>query len=434
MKVVFLTAGAAGMFCGSCMHDNATARTLRELGVDCILQPVYTPIRTDELSVAQDRVFFGGIHIYLLQRMPWIRFVPKLLRRFLDHPGLIRLVSSRAMSTDAAELGALAISMLQGADGRLAEEVERLTDWLASEMNPDVIVLSNLLIGGSIPIIRERLPNTKILVILQGDDIFLDHLPEAERARAIALCSGLVEHVDRFIVHSRFYGDKMSALLGISGNKISHLPLSIDTTAYLRQENKVTRNGTFRLGYLARIAPEKGLHRLVDAFLDLSKRSGNESITLHIAGWLGEMNRPYLDTLRERIDDANLSHRVEYHISPTIEAKAEFLRTLDLLCVPTEYEDPKGLFALEAMASGVAVLLPNHGAFGELISSTGGGVVVPPGNHQELVEAIEKLKLDLELRESLANAGYQSVHSKHSIESATRELMLLFSRSMEGNA
>ena len=58
MKAVFLTAGAAGMYCGSCMHDNSLAKAMRAQGVDCVLQPVYTPIRTDEESIASEHVFF----------------------------------------------------------------------------------------------------------------------------------------------------------------------------------------------------------------------------------------------------------------------------------------------------------------------------------------------------------------------------------------
>ncbi len=114
MKTVFLTAGAAGMYCGSCMHDNALARAMREADVDCVLQPVYTPIRTDEVSIASDKVFFGGIHVYLLQQFPWLRLIPAPLRRTLDWAPLIRMATSRTHSTDAAKLGALAVSMLKG--------------------------------------------------------------------------------------------------------------------------------------------------------------------------------------------------------------------------------------------------------------------------------------------------------------------------------
>ncbi len=117
MKMVYLTAGAAGMFCGSCMHDNALARSLSAQGVDCVLQPVYTPIRTDEESVADSHVFLGGIHVYLLQQMPWLRWLPRRLRSSLDYPPLIRWATKRASGTDPATLGDLAVSMLRGGCG-----------------------------------------------------------------------------------------------------------------------------------------------------------------------------------------------------------------------------------------------------------------------------------------------------------------------------
>ncbi|MCG8650351.1 MAG: glycosyltransferase family 4 protein, partial [Pirellulales bacterium] len=375
MKAVFLTAGAAGMYCGSCMHDNAMARALTGQGVDCLLQPVYTPIRVDGPSVATDRVFFGGIHIYLLQQMPWLKWIPAPLRRPLDWPPLIRLATRRARATDAAMLGELAVSMLQGAQGRQAEEVRRLVDWLASDVKPDALVLSNLLIGGALPAIQQRLPGTRLIVILQGDDIFLDHLPEDSRQQCISLCRELVHSIDRIVVNSRFYADKMGALLEVPPDKLVITPLSIDTQPFQQPVQGPANRDDFRLGYLARIAPEKGFHRVVDTFLELASRSDHGDLSLHAAGWLGESNQSYFDTQLEKIAAAKLSDRFTYHGSPDLSQKVQFLRNLDLLSVPTDYHDPKGLFVLEALAAGVPVVQPNHGAFGELVEATGGGVV-----------------------------------------------------------
>ena len=66
MKAVFLTAGAAGMYCGSCMHDNSLARAMRDQGVDCVLQPIYTPIRTDRRKHGRASSFssVGSMSIY----------------------------------------------------------------------------------------------------------------------------------------------------------------------------------------------------------------------------------------------------------------------------------------------------------------------------------------------------------------------------------
>ena len=78
-RVAYLTAGAAGMYCGSCMHDNTLARALVRRGVDIQLIPTYTPIRTDEENVAVDRVFLGGVSVYLEQIVPGYRFLAPVL-------------------------------------------------------------------------------------------------------------------------------------------------------------------------------------------------------------------------------------------------------------------------------------------------------------------------------------------------------------------
>ena len=38
-RIAYITAGAAGMFCGSCMHDNTLARALMALGVGRAADP-----------------------------------------------------------------------------------------------------------------------------------------------------------------------------------------------------------------------------------------------------------------------------------------------------------------------------------------------------------------------------------------------------------
>lgn len=424
MKAVFLTAGAAGMYCGSCMHDNALAKAMRDHGVDCVLQPLYTPIRTDAKSMAGEQIFFGGIHVYLLQQMPWLRFLPRALRGLLDWPPLIRLATRRAHATDASKLGELTISMLSGKDGNQAAEVHRLTDWLANEMQPEVVLFSNLLIGGALPSIRNRLPNAKMFVLLQGDDIFFDHLSERHREEVIQLCRELVNEVDFFLVHTQFYGDKMSELLQIPSEKLIITPLSIDLDPFRvppasSSENE-NREDSFRLGYLARIAPEKGFHQLVDAFIQLAPQA--PEMTLHAAGWLGEANRTYFEEQQQKLVVAGLEDRFQYHGSPDLAGKTQYLRSLDLLCVPTEYEEPKGLFVLEAMAAGVPVVQPGHGSFPELIQRTQGGVVVPPNQVEELVKAIHDLRSDLAKRQRLAAQGHANVHANHSIEQAAKQM------------
>ena len=57
MKVAYIAAGAAGMYCGSCLHDNTLAAGLMERGHDVALIPTYTPLRTDERDVTNEPIF-----------------------------------------------------------------------------------------------------------------------------------------------------------------------------------------------------------------------------------------------------------------------------------------------------------------------------------------------------------------------------------------
>ena len=189
------------MYCGSCMHDNALARALIRRGVDCMLVPTYTPIRTDEKDVSGDKVFFGGINIFLEQSIPGWGRLPRWLIGWLDSPSLLNLATRKAGHTSPKLLGALTISMLQGVRGRQRAEVVRLCEWLKEHAQPDAIVLSNFLIGGCVEELRKRL-GVPILVTLQGDDIFLDYLNERDQGRCIQLMKELASHVDQFVVNS----------------------------------------------------------------------------------------------------------------------------------------------------------------------------------------------------------------------------------------
>src|SRR5262245_34001667 len=109
MKVAYITAGAAGMFCGSCMRDNTLVAALTKLGRDVLLVPTYTPIRTDEEDVSQQRVLFGGINVYLQQKLGLFRHTPWFLDRLLNFPRLLHWVSRFAVSTRAEVLGDLTL-------------------------------------------------------------------------------------------------------------------------------------------------------------------------------------------------------------------------------------------------------------------------------------------------------------------------------------
>ena len=99
MKIIYIASGAANMFCGSCMHDNALAAAMKAAGEDVSLFPLYTPMRLDEASVGEQQIFYGGIKAYLMQKYPRQFFGRDLLFRLAGAQALLRLMPT---STSAA--------------------------------------------------------------------------------------------------------------------------------------------------------------------------------------------------------------------------------------------------------------------------------------------------------------------------------------------
>ncbi len=284
MKVVYLTAGAAGMYCGSCMHDNSVAKEAIRQGVECLLTPVYTPITTDEADQSIDRVFFGGINVFLQQKMPWLTYLPRWLDSALNRPSLIRWLTRGAMKTDARFLGALTVSMLRGMEGNQRKEVLRLCDWLTRDIQPTHLLLTNMLIAGCLPEFKQR-TQARTFVTIQGDDIFLESLPEPYQQQSLTAIRSLIPWVDGFLFHSRDYADRMSRWMAIPEEKITIIPLGIELQDF-RQRPSSRIEGPYRIGYLARMAPEKGLDLVVDAFIGLRKRNPECTATLKwLDGW-----------------------------------------------------------------------------------------------------------------------------------------------------
>lgn len=425
-KIAYITAGAAGMFCGSCMHDNTLAAALMKLGCDVTLIPTYTPIRTDEENVSIDRVFYGGINVYLQEKSALFRRLPSFLDRWLDQPWLINWLASRGMETDAKELGALTLSMLQGELGHQKKEVHRLVDWLKRDLKPDLVNLSNVLIAGSVPVMKREL-DVPVIVTLQGDDLFLADLPSPYKEKAFAEIKRIGSHVDAFVTFSQYYADFMSSYLGLPREKFHIVPLGLDLVDYVDHTPNRPNNGAASIGYLARICPAKGLHVLVDAFLELRRRPGGERVNFRAAGWLGNGDKEYLEGQLDRLRSHGLSVGPggDFHYEGVLDRqqKLDFLKRIHVLSVPTTYHDPKGIFILEALASGVPVVQPEHGAFPELIAATGGGCLVRPNDPLHLADHLHAILTDDEHRLALAHAGHATVHRTFSAQDMAKKTL-----------
>ncbi len=413
MRIAYITAGAAGMYCGSCLHDNTLAAALMAKGHEVALIPTYTPVRTDEEDVSVDRVFYGALNVFLEQKSAVFRHIPEPFHWLLDRPKLLEWISGRGVSIDASKLGDMTLSVAKGEAGNQRREVEELVGWLRDDFKPDIVHITNsMFLGLAEPLKREV--GVPVLCSLQGEDIFLDQLPEPFKSQVHEQLQAHARAVDGLVATCDYYAGFMADYLDVDVGRIHVVPLGIKLEGHRGAPPTPSDGAPFTVGYLARICPEKGLHELVEAFAVLAGRAGKENLRLRVAGYLGKHDEDYFQGIEKRVTGLDLTEVFDYVGEVSRAEKIDFLQAIDVLSVPTTYRDPKGLFVLEALANGIPVVQPAHGSFPEMIAATGGGLLFEPGSIESLTDKLERLMREPHTRHELGSRGADAVHAHFS--------------------
>lgn len=432
MKIVYLSAGAAGMYCGTCLHDNTLAAALLELGEDVLLVPTYTPLRTDEEDISLPRVFYGGINVFLQQKSALFRHTPWWLDGLWDRPSLLKRASRSAGIINPAGLGELTVSMLQGEAGRQKKELDKLVHWLAHDVRPDIVHLSNAMLLGMTRELRRRL-DVPVVCALSGEDIFLERIPQPYYQQARALLRQRARDVAAFTALNRYYADAMVEYLSIDRERIEVIPHGLKLAGHGERSPRAA-DQAFTIGYLARICHDKGLHLLAEAFGLLAKEAGLPTLRLKVAGYLAPGDRPYLAEIERRLAAEGIREKYQYVGELDRSEKIAFLQSLDVMALPTVYRESKGLSVLEAWANGVPTVLPDHGTFPELVADTGGGLLCEAGNARSLAERLAELARAPELAARLGQQGQQAVRDRYHAERMARRTRDFYARVLDQRA
>jgi len=275
-----------------------------------------------------------------------------------------------------------------------------------------VVVLPMSLLIGLAPPLRRDL-GRPIVCTLQGEDLFLEGLGEPFRSQSKDLIRRHAPAVDGFVATSDYYSDFMAGYLGLPREKIHTVPLGVNLAGL--EASPRERSGPFTIGYLARVAPEKGLHLLVEAYRILRRERGLPASRLEAAGYLAPEHQAYLAGIEAQVRAWGLDGEFRYRGEVDRAQKIAFLRSIDVLSVPSPYAEPKGLYVLEAMGSGVPVVQPRHGAFPEVLARTGGGLLFEPKDPSHLAEQILTLAHDPARAAELGRRGAEGVRRHYTV-------------------
>ncbi|WP_028311764.1 glycosyltransferase [Derxia gummosa] len=137
------------------------------------------------------------------------------------------------------------------------------------------------------------------------------------------------------------------------------------------------RHGTpVRFGYLGRIAPDKGIDRLLNEFRRLPDC---QTWTLKVAG---NGSAPYTETLRAR------SAGLPVEFVGVVEAR-RFFQSIDVLVVPSLWNEPAARVVYEAGLAGVAPIVSRRGGLPELVAQGSRGWVYEPDEAGALAALLE---------------------------------------------
>ncbi|HVY08731.1 MAG TPA: glycosyltransferase family 4 protein [Mycobacteriales bacterium] len=170
---------------------------------------------------------------------------------------------------------------------------------------------------------------------------------------------------------------------------------------------------SWRLLYVGRVDPTKGLETLVTAFAQMPATA-----TLLI---LGGGNIPYQSTLVDLASQLGVADRIRFDTVQR-DQLAEIYRSADVVVFPSEWDEPFGLVPLEAMACGTAVVASLRGGTAEFLSDGHDCVGFPSGDAPALAAAVTRLAGDPELRDRLRRHALHAAQ-KYTIDHYTARLL-----------
>lgn len=232
---------------------------------------------------------------------------------------------------------------------------------LLCQIKPDIVHTGNLC--GLSTIVWSIAKSLKIPIVHTLRDYYL-MCPQQTMMKGTSSCEkqciicksysvikkNLSQNVDAVIGISKFILDKHLISGYFKESKIREvIPNSVDLKIDTNRRNK-----NHSIGYIGRLSPEKGLEFMIDAF----NASNHYNYKLIIAG---DGNKNYANGLKEKY----ASEDVHFIGKQSI---ADFLLNIDLLIVPSLWNEPFGRVVIEAYAAHCPVLIAENGGLKELVN------------------------------------------------------------------
>jgi glycosyltransferase involved in cell wall biosynthesis len=193
-------------------------------------------------------------------------------------------------------------------------------------------------------------------------------------------------------------------------NRMLVIPNAIRLEDYSDFEPREFRNNNLVLGYIGRLADDKGIAEAIEA-LDILQQHSSNHLTLKIAG-----SGPYEPALRAISDRPSTKARVEFMGALFGADKLRFWKEIDIFVFPTFHREGLPYTILEAMASGTPIITTRVGGIPDVIQNGVQGVLLDSHTPQAVAEAINRLASDRKALREMSKAAVQRARDAYSVE------------------
>lgn len=239
---------------------------------------------------------------------------------------------------------------------------------------------SHSFVGIALPLLFRRLP---LVAHVHGGDIFPDTNSSVRRKILRGLSAACLSRADLVIAPSERFANSVRSEFPRVSNIVVSPSGGVDTEKFLFASQPPMDK--LRILFLGRLIRGKGAHILIEAIARLSDRAVTQPVELTVAG-----SGPELERLRSQAQqlacDVNFAGRIDpEHVSGVIASN-------HLMVFPSSRPgESLGLVALEAMAVGRPVVVPEESAIGDVIKQYGGGFVFRAGDPSDLAKVLSQV-------------------------------------------
>lgn len=247
---------------------------------------------------------------------------------------------------------------------------------------------------------------------------------------ALSIRNRILNMADCFVAISSDIRDEYLSNGVWPESKINFIPNSVDVNTFhpVTEDEKLrirdslsVPNLDLLVTYTGRLVSYKGLPQLLRVWEDLVKKHSQIGLLLVGSGSLDIYNCE--DELKEYVREKGLEKSVFF--TGEVQNVQNYLQSSDIFVFPTEIE-AFGISLVEAMSCGLPVISTNVGGIKDILDHGKNGLVVSPGDPQQLYAALNKLITDRALSATLGRAARQTVQDKYSLDSVNRDYMALF--------